>query len=72
MEEILSTLMSQITLEIIEDLSNLDINYAPTNRTLSSIVQSIQSIQSVPNNKVIKEHQWSSNFEWLDHKNPNV
>ena len=52
-----------------KDLSNFDIDNTPTNRTLSAIVDSIKSNNS---NKVIKDHQWSSNFEWIDPKNPNI
>ena len=51
------------------DLSNFDINNAPTNRTLSSIIDSIKSTNVT---KVIKDHQWSSTFEWLEPKNPYI
>ena len=51
------------------NLSNFDINNAPTNRTLSSIIDSIKSTNVT---KVIKDHQWSSTFEWLEPKNPYI
>ena len=52
-----------------KDLSSFDIDNAPTNRTLSAIVEAIKLSHS---HKVIKDHQWLSNFEWIDQKNPYI
>ena len=52
-----------------KDLSNFDIDNAPTNRTLSSIVESIKLSHT---HKVVKDHQWLSNFEWIDQKKPYI
>ena len=52
-----------------QDLSNFDINTAPTNRTLLAIVDSIKLSNSP---KEVKDHQWSSNFEWIDKNKPYI
>ncbi|OHT10611.1 hypothetical protein TRFO_20016 [Tritrichomonas foetus] len=60
------------------DLSDFDVDNAPTNRDLASVIESLNQNQNNNNNSntdqnvVLHEHQWSSDIEWIDNKNPTI
>lgn len=52
------------------NLTDFDPVTAPTNRTLASL---IESMNKAPEPQVVlKEHQWSGNIEWIDPKKPSI